>query len=342
MKLRLRDLGPFLAREARSRAGILVHGPDPIAVGLRRDAILAALLGPDAEAEMRLARLAPAQLRADPAALQDALRARGFFPGPRAVYLDDAGDGLADLIASALAQAKPGEDALLLVTAETLPARSKLRKLFEAGAATAALQLFDDPPGRAEVEEALATAGLAPPGPDALQALVALARELDPGSFRQFAERLALYKLGDPAPLTADEIAALAPLATEASVDQAVMAAADGRVAALGTLLARLGGQAIAPTTLCIAAARHFRTLHAAAIDSAGPESALNRARPPVFGPRREAMLGQVRAWDRAGLERAIALLTEADLTLRSASAAPGQALIERTLIRIALQRGQR
>ena len=39
----------------------------------------------------------------DPAALMDAVKAVGFFPGPRAVHVEAATDGLAPVIAAALA-----------------------------------------------------------------------------------------------------------------------------------------------------------------------------------------------------------------------------------------------
>ena len=85
-------------------------------------------------------------------------------------------------------------------------------------------------------------------------------------------------------------------------------------------------------------ATRHFRTLHAAASDPGGPSAGIGRARPPVYGPRRDRMERQVKAWGRVRLEQALGLLTETDLTLRSAAqTAPPKAVMERTLIRLAM-----
>jgi DNA polymerase-3 subunit delta len=55
---------------------------------------VSALLGPNADEEMRLTRLTAAELRSDSALLLDAVKAVGFFPGPRAVQVDQATDGL--------------------------------------------------------------------------------------------------------------------------------------------------------------------------------------------------------------------------------------------------------
>jgi DNA polymerase-3 subunit delta len=54
---------------------------------------VSALLGPNADEEMRLTRLTAAELRSDSALLLDAVKAVGFFPGPRAVQVDQATDG---------------------------------------------------------------------------------------------------------------------------------------------------------------------------------------------------------------------------------------------------------
>lgn len=73
------------------------------------------------------------------------------------------------------------------------------------------------------------------------------------------------------------------------------------------------------------------------ASDPKGAEAALNAQRPPVWGPRRTAMLRQVRALPLNRLEEALGLLTDTDLDLRSSRPLPAAALVERCLMRIAL-----
>ena len=169
--------------------------------------------------------------------------------------------------------------------------------------------------------------------------LEALARALDPGDFAQFLEKLALYKHGDPAPLAPEDVAACAPPGPEAEVDVVLDLAAAGEAARLAAELRRLGARGGSATTLTIAAGRYFRALHAAAVAPDGPEAALARARPPVFGPRRERMAAQARALGAERLEAAIGWITDADLALRSSRPLPGLALVERLLLRIAASR---
>lgn len=342
MKLNARDARAFLARPDPRRAGALIYGADAMRVALKRADMLAALLGPGAEDEMRLERLDPGDVRRSPALVSDAAKAVGFFPGPRAVLVEEAGDGTVPALEAALSAWAEG-DAMVVVTAGALPARSKLRKLFEGAKTAVCIAVYDDPPGRDEIEADLARAGLRDVPPAAMADLEALARALDPGDFRQTLEKLALYKLGDAAPLTGVEIAALAPATVEAELDEALAVAAGGRQAEIAPLMRRLEGQGATPVSMVIAAGRHFRMLHAAASDPAGPAAALSRAKPPIFGPRRDAMIAQARTWGATRLETALAMVLETDLALRSANqTAPQAALVERLFVRLAiLSRGR-
>lgn len=335
MKLASREAAGYFSRPDPARAGILIHGADAMRVALKRQELVAALLGPGGEAELRLTRLAPADLRADPAALDSAMKARGFFPGLRVVLLDGAGDGQAAALAAALGDWRP-EDARLVVTAGSLSAASALRKLFEAHPSAIAAAIYADPPNRGEVAQTLARAGLAAVPEPALADLVALAQALDPGDFAQLATKLALYKLGDPTPIGGADIAAVAPLSTEAAVDDALDVVAEGRHGEVGPVLRRLHDQGTGAVALAIAAIRHFRTLHAIAAHPAGPAQGIGTLRPPLFGPRRDRMLRQAQTWGPARLEEALAILIEADLALRSGgTTAPQAALIERALFRL-------
>lgn len=338
MKLSGRDAARFLARPDAGTAGALLYGPDPMRTALKRQALVEALIGPEGAAEMRLTRLPASDLRRDPAALIDALKAIGFFPGPRAVLVEEASDAQGAFIAGALKDWRPG-DAALVVTAGALGAGSALRKAFEGSKTAAAIPVYVDPPGREEIEAAAAKAGLASIGREAFADLEALGRALDPGDFAQFLEKLALYKRGDPAPLAPEDVAAVAPVAAEAEADAILDLAAEGRADALAEEMRRIGGGSGAAAGLVIAAGRRFRALHAAACATDGPEAALARARPPVFGPRRARMAAQARALGAERLERALGWIIEADLALRSSRPPPGLALAERLLVRIAMLR---
>ena len=244
MKLAPRDAPGYFARPDSDKTGLLIYGPDTMRVALRRQQVLAALLGAGAEEEMRLTRLPAADLRKDPAALPDAIKAQGFFPGARAVFVEDANDTLTATIAAALSEWLPG-DAQVVMTAGQLKATSKLRKLFETHKNAYAVAIYDDPPSRAEIEAELGRAGIREIGAQVMADITALSRDLDPGDFRQTLEKLALYKLGDDTPLGPDDIAACAPASTEAELDDVLNIVAEARAGEIGPVMKRLRAQGV-------------------------------------------------------------------------------------------------
>ena len=336
MKLAGTAASRFFARPEPERAGLLIHGSDPMRVALKRQQVIAALIGPEGEAEMRLTRMTGGDLRKDPALVGDAMRAQGFFPGPRVVFVEEATEANAATLKGALADWRPG-DAMLIVTAATLTKASALKKVFEDHQNAYAAAIYDDPPSREEIEATLSQAGIRSVSEGAMADLVALARALDPGDFRQTIEKLALYKFGDASAVLPEDVAAVAPATIEAAVDDVLHAVAEARSGDVGPLMRRLQGQGVAPVTLCIGATRHFRTLHAAAASPGGAAEGMARLRPPILGPRRDRMLKQAETWGMHRLEQALTLLTDTDLQLRSAARAPQMALMERALIRLAM-----
>ncbi|QXT39818.1 DNA polymerase III subunit delta [Gymnodinialimonas ceratoperidinii] len=340
MKLSTRDANVYFKRPDTSAAGCLIFGDDAMRVALKRQDLLSALLGENAEEEMRLTRMTGADLRSDNAGLLDAVKAVGFFPGRRAVLIEGATDGLSKVFSAAFEEWQEG-DAQIIATAGRLTAKSALRKVFEGNKRAYAAAIYDDPPGRAEIDDMLKAAGITEADREASADLEALARAIGPGDFRQMIEKLGLYKSGDATPVTPADIEAVAPLTREAELDDILHATAEADAGVIGPLLTRLKQQGTTPVSLCIAALRHFRALHMAAAHPNGPAAGLQAMRPPVFGPRRDRMARQAGKWGRDGLETALSMLIETDLILRSASTAPQMAVMERTLIRLAMLPGR-
>lgn len=334
MKLSARDAAAFCRKPDPKIAGVLLHGPDPGMISLCRRDLVAALSEGD---QMRVSRIDAQAARKDPAAIDEAIRARGFFPGRRVVHVDGARDFLAKQIGGLVGELDP-DDAVLVLEADALTAKSALRKIFEGDRRLVSAGLYPEPPGRTDVERMLEEGGLsAGIDRDALDEIVALARDIDEGALRQFVRTVALYAMDGSAPLTADEVRALMPGRAEAELDALVDAVAEGRVAEIAPLLIRLSGTGTTPAGVLIALGRHFRRLLTVASADGSMDQALNRLRPPVFGPRRTTFQRQLGLWGGPRLERAARMLFDADRTLRSPGSRPDLAMVERTLIRVAM-----
>ena len=329
MKLTGAQANGYFSKPDPSKAGLLIYGTDAMRVALKRQDVIAALVGPQGEEEMRLTRIPASELRKDKALLLDAVKAIGFFPGPRVAFVEDANSFVDDTIIDALNQWQEG-DTQIIVTAGNLKKTSKTLKAFEGHKNAFAAAIFDNPPTRQEIETALREAGLPPPTGTVMDVLNDLAQSLSPGDFRQTVDKITLYKLSDSAPLSEEDIAACAPSSTEADIDDILMIVADARADQIGPVLRKLQAQGVNAVSLCIGAMRHFRSLHRVACDTTG--------RPNVWGPNKDRIIGQAHRWGPAKLETALTVLTDTDLKLRSAGQnAPAVALVERAFIRLAM-----
>ncbi len=338
MKLAGAKASAFFAKPDKSCAGLLIFGMDTEKINVRRQEVTLALVGDTAQDEMRLTRMFAADLRKDPALLLDALKAQGVFPGPRMVVVEGATDGLASLFEAAVSEWEHG-DAYLIVTAGSLNARSKLRKAFEPSQKFYTIGIYDDPTRPEEVDKILADAGMPSISTEAKKYLMALARDMGLGDLKQVINKLSLYKLNDQTAVEIADVEACAPVTLDADIDDILHIISEARSGEVGTTLSRLAGQGVNPTALCIGAMRHFRLLHAASCDPQGPDVGLSRARPPVFGPRKDRLVRQARAWGNIRLEKALSELMDTDLILRSSKPMPAMAVVERTFIRLAMMR---
>ncbi|MEM7524896.1 MAG: DNA polymerase III subunit delta [Pseudomonadota bacterium] len=338
MKLSARDAARFANAPDLSLAGVLIYGEDGLEVAERRKRVAAAVIGDGQEADMRLHRVTAAEARKGPAAIMDAMRARGFFGGRAVVVIDDAADGVSASVAAALAEAAP-EDGFLIVCAGMLPARSKLRKVFEGARNAAAAPCYQDAIDRQAAQAMLQEAGVRAVADDAMNDIEAIARDADKAMFRDFAERLALYMLSAGQPASRDDVAATAPGAGDADLDAALDSVADGRASDIGPAMARLAAQGRGATTVAIAAQRYFRRMHTVLSHAEGDglEAAAGRLRPPVFGARRDGLIRRCRIWGLSSTEGALRLLTDVDNALRGGAEGPANATLERALLKLAL-----
>ena len=322
-----------------SLVGVLLHGPDAGLLALRRRELVGYLTERD---DLRLTRLEPGKALKAPAEIDAALRALGFFPGRRVVLIEGARDSLAGSLKEVFSEFDSGDapqDAFLVVTAEGLAARSALRKLFEDSDRLASIGLYPEPPSEAEITDLLKKAGLlGGMTPGAAQDLAAFAAQIDRGMLLQLIEKIAVFSLDRKDPVDREALASLLPMAADDELDRLVTAVAEGRIDALAPLIGRLSSAGVGVAGMLIATGRHFRQLLGLVAARDGIEAGLRRQRPPTFGRRGQAMAAQARRWGPRQLEGANQLLFQTDRTLRSPGDRPDRALVERSLIRLAMK----
>ena len=337
MKLTNRDVTSFFKSPPKGITGVLIYGNDLMRVSDKRQQFIKSLLGPNAEEEMRLTRISRENLKKAPEQAIDLCKAQGFFPGERALLLEEANETVADTIITAIDAWQDG-DATIVVTAGSLKPSSNLRKFFEQKKNIFSVPIYDNPMNKFEVEKIIAESGLQNITQEILNQLVTIASELQPGDFKQSVNKLALYKLNDETPVTYRDVINCTPASNEAAIDEVLNVILDGNEFKVSQILGRLRSQGVLPVTLVIAATRHFKALFSIISNPSGFSVGAAALRPPIYGPQKETLINQAQKWGPVKIKNAIKILTATDLKLRSADQqAPQMALVERHLIRIAM-----
>src|SRR5579875_3296278 len=269
MRIAPARIADFLRRPDPQLRAVLLYGPDRGLVRERAE-LLAQRVCSDLADPFRIA-------AADEAAQLS------LTGGRRVVRVREATDRLAELFAGFLS-APPGE-ALILVEAGELGARSPLRRAFEEAPCAAAIGCYPDTARdlAALIRESLASHRITLDH-DALCYLVEHLGE-DRLSTRSELEKLALY-VGEGGHVElADARAAIGDSAA-IDLDDAMMAATEGDMPRLERALNRLFQQGASPVSVIRALLRHLHRLHVLAAEIAGgasPEAVLRAARPPIF-----------------------------------------------------------
>ncbi|MEM1163898.1 MAG: DNA polymerase III subunit delta [Pseudomonadota bacterium] len=336
MSLKGRQQPEFCTTPDPEAIGALIAGADAGRVASLRETLTNAVLGGSAD-PLSITSLAVADARKDPASIDEAVRARGFFAGRQVVVIDGGTDGLSKPLMAVL-QDVTVEDAFLIVTAGQLPARSTLRKAFEGHPGLAYIPVYEQAMDPSDIESSLKAMGLDNGvTPDAIHLLMSAQTGMDYGSFQQLLRTIALFGLRKSTPLEAADIRNVIPAQAEADIDTFVEAVADGAATEIGPRLQKLKAGSASPVSILIGMSRHFRLLLRINTSAGGPEAGLSGIRPPLWGPRRDRISSQARRWSQDRLEQANQLLFETDARLRSVANAPEFAVLERTALRLAL-----
>jgi DNA polymerase-3 subunit delta len=324
----------FIKQPDPACRAVLVYGPDRGLVRERAEALAAGIVD-DPDDPFRSAELTADEIKSDPARLGDEAGALSFTGGRRVVKVRGAGDGVAIIFKDFL-DAPPG-DALVVVEAGALAARSALRKLFEKAKSGAALACYGDE-GRdllAVITETLAQHGIKASG----EALSYLQVHLgaDRAVTRSELEKLALYK-GEPGTVELDDAIACIDDSAASSLDTVIYAAAGGNWPDLDRALDRAMRQGISPVAVLRAMAGHMTRLHfAAALVAAGQPAgqAMKTLRPPIIFKFADRFVAQLSLWRSDRIAAALELLMGAELECKS-TGQPGEVLCARALMRIA------
>lgn len=330
MKLTGKQAEAFLLKPDPAVRAVLLYGPDAGLIRERAAALLAQIVA-DPQDPFSVSDISAAQLKDDPARLADEAAALTFGGGRRFVRVRDASDKIAPQLKDFLTDS-PGE-AFVTVEAEDLPARSALRKLFEADKRAAALACYHDDARSlgAVVRAFFAEAGIG----IARDAVAYLSDQLggDRELTRRELEKVLLF-VGDGREVGLADVEACVGDSALLSLDDVALAAGAGNLPALERALDRSLKEGNAPVSVLRAVARHLQRVHAVVGSREPVDEAMRRLKPPVFWKSEAAFKAQAEAWRPAALARAMERLLEAEAACKR-SGAPAELLASRALLEI-------
>ena len=334
MKLAAGQVDGFLRRPDPQIRAVLLFGPDAGLVRERADTLARAVC-PDLHDPFRVAELTAATLTADPARLADEAAQISLMAGRRVVRLRDAGDQQAPLFARFLAD-MPG-DALIVAQAGELPTRSALRRAFEEAAHAAAIGCYPDNARdlAAVIRDTVAAHRIA----ISRDAVAFLVEHLggDRLLTRAELEKLTLYAGAGGRIELADAQAVISDSAA-LSLDDAVLAAAEGDAPALDRALARVFQEGESAVAVVRALLRHLHRLHVLSTQLTGGgsiDNAIRNARPPIFFKQQDSWRRQLQRWTEPRLRDALDRAAEAEFRMKQ-TGLPAETLCREAMFAIA------
>ncbi len=336
MKLQHKALDRLLARWPADLKAVLIFGQDAGMIGETADAIAGAIVDMPSD-PFRVDDLAAAAILRDPAILLDAATALSLSGGSRLVRVRDATNGLLSAFEN-LAKTTYVE-AVVVVQAGDLGARSPLRRFFEEKPGFGAMPCYRDegPALAAFIRKALHALGVRVEN-DALEFL-STHLGADRRQTRSEIEKLALM-VDHGGILSLDDAASSIGDSGLLAIDDIAYATADGDLLALDRALERAAANDETPVRILRTTLTHFQRLHqTAALLAAGDpaDSAMKRLRPPVFWKRKTQFQAQLRTWPLTRLESCLDRLHEAESQCKS-TGIPDRTLCAQILISISMR----
>lgn len=333
MKLTYRDIDGFLKKPPAKIRAVLVYGPDD---GLMREraTMICRTVVADINDPFNVSVVTSDQLAADPARLDTEANAISMMGGQRLVRLEDAKDGTATAIGDYLKN--PNDQALLVVEAGDLSARSALRKLFEKADNAAALPCYveDERDISRLIREQLQAENIRI-APDAVQWLASHIVG-DRQRARREIEKLITY-MGDQTQASLEDVQDCCGSAGEQSYDELVFSAGGKRPEKALSAFTHMLEQGVPVIAILRGLQNHFRRLHLAKAhieQGKSVDEAMKALSPPVFYKVKDDFRAQLHRWPLSGLEDILERLALLEAQCKQ-SGTPDETLCSQALLAI-------
>ena len=283
---------------------------------------------------MRVSKLTETALLKDPQVLYEKLKTIGFFSGKQVLIIEGSTDKISKLLSEALDNWSK-EDTTLILIANTLKKTSSLRKLAEQHASAICVPIYEEQRDIKNIEKIIDNSELTITDKNIVRFLKNPHNFSSYNSFLSLIEKLELYKFDDPTPVTFNEIELFLSDSDNPSIYEIINFLSNGDTKELFFSLKRISNTGFNTNQIINAVHKHFSLLHKLSLNLGNPDFVLNKNYPPIFGQRRQQIIGQSQVWSTNLIERALNIINEVEKEMRSSSKLSLTTSLERSFLRI-------
>jgi DNA polymerase III subunit delta len=331
MKFNAGKTAAFLKQPDPSIRAVLIFGTDQGLVHERAQ-LLAKLIVDDLNDPFRVSDLTGNEIKSDPARLIDEATAQSLIGGDRVVRVKLGGEDISKPLLQYLDE--DTQSSLVIIEAGELTPRSPVRKLVEKSQNAGAMACYsDDLSALGSLIDTVMRESQKSINSDAKSYLIS-----NLGSDRMVSrgelEKLVTYA-GEQREIQLEDAVAAVGDNGALSFDEIIYAVADGNRASLEKNLGRAFVEGTSPIAVLRAAIRHFQKLHLASGHMRNGQSsgqAVKSIKPPIIFLFIDRFKRQLDRWSEIKLERALSVLTEAEINCKS-TGLPAEAICGRALM---------
>ncbi len=334
MQLAENQLIRALTDRARRLSGILIYGSDASAVAeLGRSACAA--LSRQQPGGATIARIDAGSLKSNPSRLADEYGSMSLLGDRQVIVVSDCDESALPAVAKLLAASVAGDNFVVLM-ADALSKSSKLRSACEAAAHFGCVPVYEE--SASDLRQRLSSQ-FAQQGLQLSKAAADIFFELvgsDRTTAQREAEKLAVYCYGQ-SEIGEDDVMSVCGQTGSHSVDALCDAVLAGQAAETDRLFSALDGESANPGSVLAQMLYQVQRLQVMCLDmstGATVETAMQRAKPPVFYKRKSIVGNQLRRFDIDACEQFIRVLSGAVAESRSSTDLANE-VVSRALFRL-------
>ena len=314
---------------------ILFYGPNQSEIKERCDEATQLICGPNGKEEMRVHKLNASLVLKDSQSFYDKLKTVGFFPGRQVLIIEGATDKLTNIIKDALDDWGQ-KDATIILIATSLKITSSLRKMVEQDPSSLSIVIYDEQQDEKKIEQVISSSQLRILDADIIKFLKNPSNFSSFNSLKSLIDKLEIYKMSDPKPVTFKEIELFFSESDNPDVFEMLDKLANGDIENMVLLLKGLFNKGINPNQIIILANKHFTLIHKLSQNLNSPDIVLNKNFPPIYGHHRQQVVKHAQIWPSNLIERALDIIQSIEKNLRSSSRVELTSILERAFLRIA------